>query len=134
MLLRDRVDLYLDFALNLLYTIDYYYLDKETLNNDEDIRNHYDWCYNRVCDGFKDEEIYFHDNDELREYYYSYYYYEYYVADQLEELKKYKSFMLSVFNIENPKNKAYVDALMEIYEISEKTINNTTKKEKNLVI
>ena len=134
LLLRDRVDFYKDFAFNLLYTIDKYYLDRETLSNDTDIRNHYDWCFNRVCDGFELEEIYFKDNDELREYYYDYYYPEYYTKDYTIELKEYIKFFEKIFNVENQKNKQFTEVLLDIYEISENSINNKTVVEKMLAV
>ena len=130
-IVRDRVEVYKDFALNLLYYIYHYYLDKETLGADEDIRNHYLWCYNKVCDGFKKEEIDFTDNQELKEYYFSYYYQQFYRAENNGEigLKYFENFWKNIFEIDKQKNKNTIGALIEIYTIYNKSID----KEKNIL-
>ena len=56
-LLMGRVELFKDFTINLLYYIDKYYIDYESLNTDEDIYNHFTFCYNKVCDEFLQEDI-----------------------------------------------------------------------------
>ena len=52
-IIRQRNELYRDFSINLLSHIIYYYLDKDTLSNDNDIKNHYNWCFNKTCENFK---------------------------------------------------------------------------------
>ena len=71
-ILKDRVELYKDFSLNLLYYIYNYYIDKESLSEDADIYNHYSWCFKKVCDEFLEEGIDFSKNKELKEYFYAY--------------------------------------------------------------
>ena len=66
---KDRVEIYKDFAMNLLYYIYNYYIDRESLSADEDIRNHYSWCFGKVCDEFKQEGLDFSKNKELKEYF-----------------------------------------------------------------
>ena len=39
-IVKDRVELYKDFALNLLYHIDHYYVDFDSIHEDSDINNH----------------------------------------------------------------------------------------------
>ena len=68
-IIKDRVELYKDFAMNLLYYIYNYYIDRESLSDDEDIHNHYIWCFNKVCDEFKQENIDFSNNEELKLYF-----------------------------------------------------------------
>ena len=58
-IVKDRVEIYKDFALNLLYYINHYYIDYESINADEDIGNHFNWCFNKVCDEFLLEGINF---------------------------------------------------------------------------
>ena len=77
-IVKDRVEIYEDFAMNLLYYIFFYYLDPETLSDDKDIYNHYSWCFKKVCDEFLLEDIDFIENVELKKYFYSYYYQQFY--------------------------------------------------------
>ena len=129
-IVRERVEIYKDFAFNLLYYIYYYYLDKQTLSIDEDIYNHYSWCYNKVCDEFKKEEIDFSENEELKEYFFTYYYHQFYRADDNEEisLKYFENFWKNIFEIDKQKNRNTINALIEIYTIYDKSVS----REKNI--
>jgi len=130
-IVRERVEIYKDFALNLLYYIYHYYLDKQTLSADEDIYNHYSWCYNKVCDEFKKEEIDFSKNKDLKEYFFMYYYHQFYRAEDNEEitLKYFENFWKNIFEIDKQKNRNTINVLIEIYTIYNKSID----KEKNIL-
>ena len=56
-IIKDRVEIFKDFTLSLLYYIQKYYLDKDSLSKDQDIYNHYSWCFKKVCNEFLLEEI-----------------------------------------------------------------------------
>lgn len=127
-IVKDRVEIYKDFALNLLYYINNYYLDKISLSLDEDIYNHYSWCFNKVCDEFLIEGIDFTKNRELKEYFYAYYYHQFYKLNkdnqnQDTSLEYYERFWRNIFEIDKQKNKNIINILIEIYNIYDKSIN-----------
>lgn len=130
-IVKDRVEIYRDFALNLLYYIYDYYLDNETLSIDQDIYNHFIWCYNKVCDEFLKEGLDFKKNDELIEYYYTYYYNQFYIVNNNQDvsLSYFEKFWKNIFDIERQKNKNLINILIEIYNIHDKSIN----QEKNIL-
>ena len=132
-IVMDRVELYKDFSLNLLYYIFYYYIDYDTINTDTDIYNHFSFCYNKVCDEFLLEDIDFKKNKELKEYYYVYYYHQFYKAQinpkQDVTLSYFEKFWNNIFEVEKQKNKNIINILIEIYNVFDKSIN----KEKNIL-
>lgn len=131
-IIKDRVEVYKDFTMNLLYNIFHYYIDSESLSADEDIRNHFVWCYNRVCDEFIKEGINFKKNEELKEYFYSFYYHQFYVIQKQNQdvsLEYYENFWKNIFDVEKQKNKNFINILIEIYNVYDKSIN----KEKNIL-
>ncbi len=132
-IVKDRVEIYKDFALNLLYYIHHYYIDYESIHEDQDIRNHYNWCFNKVCDEFKKEDIDFSKNEELKEYFYAYYYHQFYkimgTKGRDTSLPYYEKFWKNIFEIEKQKNKNIINILIEIYNIYDKSIN----QEKNIL-
>lgn len=130
MIIKDRVEIYKDFALNLLYYIHHYYLDRESLSSENDIKNHYSWCFNKVCDEFKKESIDFGDNNDLRDYYYSYYYNQLYNSDLDIPLATHEKFFENIFNIDKQINKNFLNILIEVYIIYDKSIN----KEKDVLV
>jgi hypothetical protein len=128
---KKRLDTYKDFTICLVYTIVKLYIDKESLNNDNDIRNHYNYCFNKVCDEFLKEELNFKDNYELREYYYGYFYFQFYKSIS-QDLKYHKNFWNEIFQIKkNYTNKNYLTILVETYQIFDITINNKTLEKSN---
>ncbi len=132
-IVKDRVEIYKDFALNLLYYIYHYYIDYESLHEDQDIYNHYNWCFNKVCDEFKKENIDFSKNDELRGYFFAYYYHQFYklmgTKNGNTSLAYYEKFWKNIFEIEKQKNRNIINILIEIYNIYDKSIN----QEKNIL-
>jgi hypothetical protein len=132
-IVKDRVEVYKDFALNLLYYIHYYYIDKESLSQDEDIYNHYSWCFKKVCDEFLKEGIDFTKNAILKEYFYKYYYHQFYNikgnANQDTSLEYYEKFWKNIFEIDKQKNKNIINILIEIYNVFDTSIN----QEKNIL-
>lgn len=124
-IVKDRVEIYRDFSINLLYYIHKYYLDKETLSNDEDIWNHFKWCFKKVCDEFLEEGLDFTNNKELKDYYFAYYYHQLYRANATQDttLPHFEKFWKNVFEVDKQKNKNIINILIEIYNIYDKSIN-----------
>ena len=127
-IIKDRVEIYKDFTLNLLYYIQKYYLDKECLKKDEDIYNHYSWCFKKVCNEFLLEEIDFIKNENLKQYFYDYYYHQFYKIDkeninQNTSLEYHEKFWKSIFEVYINKNKNVLNILVEIYNIYDKSVN-----------
>ena len=55
-IIRERVEIYKDFTINLLYYIYDTYLGKDYIKTEKDMRGHFTWCYGKVLDEFYDEE------------------------------------------------------------------------------
>jgi len=132
-IIKDRVEIYKDFALNLMYYIQHYYIDYESLSQDEDIYNHFKWCFNKVCAEFALEGIDFSENMALKEYFYTYYYHQFYRAKNNSAhdttIQHFEKFWKQIFEIDKQKNKNIINILIEIYQIYDKSIN----QEKNIL-
>lgn len=131
MIIRERLDTYKDFTINLLNNIYHYYIDRESLNNDEDINNHYNWCFNRVCNNFIKEGLDFKNNDELREYFYNFYYVQFYLKNDRPELIEYVDFWNNIFELDGNRSKNIINIMIELYEIYDVSVE---KKEKEYMM
>lgn len=130
MIIKDRVEIYKDFTINLLNFIIDYYLDNKTLSADADIQNHYNWCFNKVCDEFKEEDLDFTKNKQLREYFYDFFYHQFYRRENQEmSLSYYEKFWLNIFSIDKQSNKNVMNTMVELYNIFDKSVN----REKNIL-
>jgi hypothetical protein len=130
-IVKDRVEIYRDFTINLLNYIYDYYLDRVTLSDDGDIRNHFNWCFNKVCDEFKKEELDFSKNKVLRDYFHQFYYYQFYKRENQDvSLNYYDKFWRNIFDIgDKNKNKNIMNTMVELYNIFDASIN----QEKNIL-
>lgn len=122
---RERVELYKDFTLNLLYYIHDTYLGVDYVKTEYDMRGHFTWCYRKVLIDFEKEGIFFYENEELYDYFYGYYYDQFYKKSKIESLPYYEKFWENIFEINKTKKRNIFEVLLELYEIFDKSI---TKK------
>ena len=55
----EKTELYYDFLIGLLDIIENTYLGADVLNTQENIKNHFDWCFQKVITNFTKEGIEF---------------------------------------------------------------------------
>jgi hypothetical protein len=122
--LKDRLELFKDFTISLLNNIYEFRLDADSSADDDNIYNHFNWCYNKTCEDFLKEEIDFRDNQELKSYFYGYYSNQFYHINKIKSFSYYEKFWNDIFNVENQTNKNLSKILIEIYIIFNTTINN----------
>lgn len=125
-IINGRVELYEDFTIYLLYFIYNNYIDRDSLSEDVDIKNHYLWCFGKACNEFKLEDIDFSRNLKLREYFYTYFYNQFYSIEDNDKisLDYLEKFWRNIFNVNKQKNKNNINALIELYVIFDDSINN----------
>ena len=131
-IIKERVELYKDFTINLLHYIHDTYLGKEYIKTPHDIEGHFNWCYGKVLSEFDEEEISFYGNDELYDYFYGYFLDQYYETDNPEQISHYEKFWENIFELRKNKNRKVFEVLLEIYEIFDNSINQ--KETKNTLI
>lgn len=134
-IIKERTNIFKEFTLNLLENICEFYLDKDTLNNDKDINNHFNWCFIKTCDKFVLDGYKFHYNESLKSYFYAYYYdviYKSLKFDTKEKITKevFEEYWKKTFDISTTKDKNIIAILAQIYKIFDKSMNNMS----NLII
>ena len=127
-IIRERVELYKDFTINLLNYIHNTYLGRDYINTEKQMREHFTWCYGKVLDEFYEEEISFYENNELFEYFYIYYLDQFYLKDVVDTISHHERFWENVFDIRKNKNRKVFEVLLELYEIFYYSLN--TKHDK----
>lgn len=131
LIIIDRLELCKDFTINLLYQIHDYYLDNKTLSDDVDIRNHFNWCFEKTNNKFKLEGFDFSENNELIEYLFLYFETHFYKSSYFSnkdsvDINIFIEFWNGVFDM-NSKNPDILKTLIEIYDLFEVSINNKNK-------
>ena len=130
-LLTGRIEICIDFIINLANNIIQYYVDSESISTDKTIKSHYDWCFDKTCDDFFMEGLFFYDNVELRDYFYNYFYNQFYTVQNNDKynvkLITFEKFWKNVFNLDKQKTENSVALLVQIYLMFDKSINNKKK-------
>ncbi len=135
-IIYDRVEYYKDFIINLIHYIFTYYIDDGSFD-DNDIEKFYSWCFDKVCDEFKEENVNFSKNKKVRDYFKEYFYINYFYAKHEDKQDKdfYLNFWNNVFNPDNVEHNKVFLAFVEIYSFFDETINERKSiKEKNEVV
>lgn len=131
--IKERIEIYKDFVINLSNYIVDYYIDYESLYEDRDIYNHFDWCFNKVCDEFLLEGIDFKDNEKIRQYFKTFYYTNFYRAQNKPDLdisiEYFVKYWQILFDIEKLKNKNVITMMVELVGAFDKSVN----REKNIL-
>jgi len=121
----DRCQLYSDFVCSLLHIVFDTYMGDEFTNKEERV-NHFNWCWNKNIDNFKDENIHFKSLDELKDYFKEFLIEVYYNIEDKETKPYIKENLISLweylFDFKKPKTQADVDSFIEIYNIFEKSL------------
>ena len=124
----DRVNLYLDFILSLLHlSFDTYMGDDIT---ERELRmKHFDWCWDKNIENFKNEAIEFKDNEELKSYFKEFMLEVFYNLEGKEHNPYVQDNIINlwthIFNYKGVKSRADMDSFIEIYNIFDKSLKNT---------
>jgi len=120
--IKERVELYKDFTINLLHYIYDSYLGSEFIKSEQDQRGHFTWAYGKVLEEFEDEGIDFYNNDDLFEYFYVYFKDQFYDMKKIEDFTYYHKFWLDIFDLSKNKQRKKFEVLLQIYEIFDESL------------
>lgn len=128
-ILRERVDLYKDFSINLLYKIYDTYLGINYINTKKDAIGHYNWCYGKILDEFDDQEIDFYGNDELYDYFLDYYMDQFYQQKNQPAITYHMKTWTEIFNHKKTnKSRNEFEVLIELYLLFDISLDNKNKE------
>lgn len=123
-IIKERVELYRDFVINLIYYIHTSYLGKEYIKSDEDVKGHFNWAFNKVLSDFENEDIFFGETNELKDYFFEYFKTRFYSVDKIPSQKTFITFWDEIFQIRNTKEKSLFSALVDIYKLFDHSLNS----------
>lgn len=127
-ILKERVDLYRDFSINLLYKIYNTYLGFEYINTKKKAIGHYNWCFGKLLEEFDEQEIDFYCNDELYDYFLEYYLDQFYSLSEQPPINHHKNIWIEIFNHKKTnKSKNEFEVLIELYLIFDVSLDEKYK-------
>ena len=130
--IKERVELYSDFVVNLIHYLHSTYLGREYIKTEEDVKGHFNWAFNKVLSEYETEGIFFSDTKELRTYFYNYFYVRFYEVETIPSIRTTIGFWDDIFSIKPNKEKSLLNALIEIYKLFDASMNKKNILEKIL--
>jgi hypothetical protein len=122
--MKERIELYRDFVINLICYAHTTYFGRDFLKKDDDLKGHFNWAFNKVVAEFGQEGIMFINTVELREYFFEYFTQQFYNYDTLPTVKQYISFWDDIFSITPKKHKNMMKILLDLYQVFDNALDH----------
>ena len=124
----EKIELYGDIFKSLNYIILHTYMGNEfretkIILTKEDNDNHFSWCWNKVIDDFRKENIIISEEGEHRDYFESFFNDTFYNQPNKEERHSIHEFLDDIFNVNKSFIKPDLDILTEYYKIVQKYVD-----------
>jgi hypothetical protein len=119
----ERCDLYSDFLQTIMDLIKTTYLGDDVIKTTQEKESHFKWCFNKVIENFKLENINFTKTSDLYEFLYSYTFDFFYNEKDKDSLNdKIVKYWQHIFKYSAIKTKSELDTMVDIYKILEKSL------------
>lgn len=118
----DKIELFYDFLVSLYDLIDNTYMGSELLYLEEDQKNHFTWCYDKVIENFKKEKINFKDRGDCYEYLWNFFLEAYYINKINDKIIKIKDYFNKLFDLNYVKTRSELDIFTEVYKLFDQNL------------
>ncbi len=137
-IIKERVELYRDFTVNLICYAHTTYFGKKLIHREQDIKGHFNWAFNKVVDEFAVEGIHFKGKEGLavlNEYFFEYFMQQFYCFDDnaMPEIKDYMHFWDNIFSVQPKKQKNIMIVLVDLYTKFDVALEGNKNLIENLV-
>lgn len=129
-IIPEKLELFSDFSFSLNLLVIDTYLGEPPISNEtkivlssEDKDKHFEWCWDKIVDNFKKENIFFQNRGEHFDYFKMFFDEVFY--NQKDDLIRYSidGFFSDLFNTEQPYTKSDLDMILSIYKLLDKNMN-----------
>jgi len=128
-IIPEKLELYSDFTHSLNNLINSTYLGENDVNetkivlSEDDDRNHFEWCWNKLIDNFNKETIIFDNRGEHFDYFKSFFGETFYNQKDIKVKLSIGFFFTDLFNSEKSFTKSDLDMITTIYKLLDKYLN-----------
>lgn len=121
----EKIDLFYDIFFSLSLLIDKTYLGNNDAGsmsielNNEDKKNHFDWCWKKTISDYSKEGVGINDIGDHRDYLETFFWETFYSYTDEAIKSSIKDFIRNTFNLDKTFSKSDLDVLTEIYHLME---------------
>jgi hypothetical protein len=121
---REKILLYYDFLVSLHTLIEETFLGVDVIYTENDQRNHFNWCWDKVVENFSNERIFFKERGNHYEYFWVFFHEAYYISKLQDREHKIGEYLYKLFDFRYVKSTSELDILTEVYKL----LNHNLKK------
>ena len=111
----DKAELFYDFIDSINTIVHNTFLGDDVITNDEDKQKHFDWCWNKTIDNFKEEKIIFNVEGDHYKYFWNFFKESYYTDKDKRDVNNINTYFLMLTKLHILKTKSELDMLSDIY-------------------
>lgn len=119
---REKMELFHDFLVSLYETIENTYLGSDVLSTTEDIKGHFNWCWDNIVENFNKEKIYFKNRSNCHEYFWNFFLEAFYFNKIDNKKIRIDEYFDRLFDMDFIKNKSEMDVVTEIYRLLDQNL------------
>jgi hypothetical protein len=121
-IIQEKTELYYDFISSLLTLIDETYLGPDVIVSDDDMMNHFNWCFNKITSNFEQEGIHFITKSSHYEYMWFLFYKGYYSCSTEDKAKILGDYFKVIFNFNMVKSPIELESFIDLYKIFDQNL------------
>ena len=123
----EKIELYGDIFKSLNYIVTDTYLgdngnETKIILSKEDNESHFEWCWNKILEGYKKENIIIKHGGPHKDYLKSFFMDTFYNQKEKNIKEAIPNFLVDVFDVSKPFSKSDLDILTELYKLMDKNI------------
>ena len=124
----EKIELYGDIFKSLNYVINNTHMGDEfretkIILTKEDNENHFNWCWNKVIEDFRKENIIIGEEGDHKDYFISFFNDTFYNQPDKNTRESINTFLEDIFNVHNDFVKPDLDILTEFYRILQRYVD-----------
>jgi len=128
-IIPEKVELFGDIFLSLSQIIIQTYLGHDIQETkisltEEDINNHFDWCWKKIIRNFELENLHIEPKGEHKDYLKGFFDDSFYNQEKADMRDAIPKFVKELFDLDKPFAKSDLDILTEIYKLLDKNVNH----------
>lgn len=134
-IVSEKLELFYDFSLSIYNLVNDTYLGDDEkkitkiLMDNQQKKDHFDWCWKKNIENFSKENLHFNEQGEHYDYFSSFFKDAFYHQKDDKVKKSIENFFVSLFTNFNNYTKSDLDMITEIYKMLDKNLStkNFTK-------
>lgn len=119
---HEKCELFHDFILSLLDIIKKTHLGFDVIRTDEEIENHFSWCFNKVITSFENERVFFKRDGGHYSYFFLFFTGTFYQISNEDNVDRLYDHFNKLFDYNVEKTVVDVEILTTLYKLLEQNL------------